>query len=217
MTSILKSIGLQFSYSNYATPCKHYQKGYCKLGESCKFKHEGIQKRKLCRHFLNGYCERGDDCGFRHGLFEDELKFSKSQENSQEEDESSQEESFESSQEEDENSQKESFEEESSQEEEESSQEEDESSQDDISGGDVIDSSNIIEHPKESSQDENINISRGDIIDANDNIEETYHWFNVPTNMIMFFAQTENDTQENIWIQIPKDYIPIYYIPTQIQ
>jgi len=54
------------------TPCRHYQRGYCRLGDKCGFSHtEGgpptRTKSSLCRHYERGLCLRGDTCFFAHG------------------------------------------------------------------------------------------------------------------------------------------------------
>jgi hypothetical protein len=59
--------------------CHFFQKGLCKNGASCKFKHEGLSainnashlsgvesKLPICSFFLRGVCKYGDECRFSH-------------------------------------------------------------------------------------------------------------------------------------------------------
>ncbi|PIA65629.1 hypothetical protein AQUCO_00100857v1 [Aquilegia coerulea] len=52
-------------------PCKHYLKGKCQQGDSCKFSHDCIPltKSEPCRFFACNKCLKGDDCPYDHELF----------------------------------------------------------------------------------------------------------------------------------------------------
>jgi len=65
--------------SKYRTRvCRHFNRGYCALGEGCSFIHTkamsgilddstiGLFRTKPCRHFQRGYCSRGSNCSFSH-------------------------------------------------------------------------------------------------------------------------------------------------------
>eukprot|EP00929_Paragymnodinium_shiwhaense_P001828 TRINITY_DN102038_c0_g1_i1.p1 TRINITY_DN102038_c0_g1~~TRINITY_DN102038_c0_g1_i1.p1 ORF type:complete len:388 (-),score=54.33 TRINITY_DN102038_c0_g1_i1:547-1710(-) len=83
------SNGMQNSSpSNHKTvPCRHFERGYCQMGDACNFLHKGAQpyaqpgvqsvgaapvsspgnyKRVPCRHFASGYCQLGEACNFLH-------------------------------------------------------------------------------------------------------------------------------------------------------
>ncbi|OCL12069.1 hypothetical protein AOQ84DRAFT_271286, partial [Glonium stellatum] len=59
--------------------CRFFQKGLCKSGASCRFKHDGPgaisdgsgssevrSERPVCSFFLKGICKHGDECRFSH-------------------------------------------------------------------------------------------------------------------------------------------------------
>jgi len=70
------------------TPCRHWARGHCRLGDACVFAHPAKRqsipvkveptrslgktsripsgKRQICRHFERGFCRLGDACGFLH-------------------------------------------------------------------------------------------------------------------------------------------------------
>jgi len=53
-------------------PCRHWAKGYCRLGNSCGFGHFGAPggatsiPKKKCWHWAKGMCSLGSRCGFLH-------------------------------------------------------------------------------------------------------------------------------------------------------
>eukprot|EP00746_Dinoflagellata_sp_MGD_P007772 gnl/MRDRNA2_/MRDRNA2_115453_c0_seq1.p1 gnl/MRDRNA2_/MRDRNA2_115453_c0~~gnl/MRDRNA2_/MRDRNA2_115453_c0_seq1.p1 ORF type:complete len:405 (+),score=64.99 gnl/MRDRNA2_/MRDRNA2_115453_c0_seq1:74-1288(+) len=59
-------------------PCRHWERGYCQLGMSCGFLHEGAEDVASmgesnamkgtvpCRHWEKGFCQLGMACGFLH-------------------------------------------------------------------------------------------------------------------------------------------------------
>ncbi|DBA01741.1 TPA: hypothetical protein N0F65_010151 [Lagenidium giganteum] len=60
-----------------ATLCRHFSRGYCSLGTSCRFAHEAVTvgtavgipiKTKPCVYFASGLCTRGDQCAFFHAV-----------------------------------------------------------------------------------------------------------------------------------------------------
>ena len=92
---VLETINPSVSCSEsekYKTPiCRHFEKGYCREGENCRFQHvkmpvyekEGIPiteeknvpvrysesekyETPICRYFEKGYCREGENCRFQH-------------------------------------------------------------------------------------------------------------------------------------------------------
>ncbi|RLN21381.1 hypothetical protein BBO99_00000221 [Phytophthora kernoviae] len=53
-----------------APACQNYQKGKCKRGAACRFRHiaapVGVAEVAVCRNFQNGTCMRGASCRFAH-------------------------------------------------------------------------------------------------------------------------------------------------------
>jgi len=59
-------------------PCRHWEHGFCQMGETCGFSHAGSggsggrgstivgPPRKLCRHWTKSGCWLGAKCGFLH-------------------------------------------------------------------------------------------------------------------------------------------------------
>merc|ERR1719204_2333466 len=61
-------------------PCRHFLRGRCNLGATCKFAHppelfgtqrgeDSPEKRgtRPCRHWARGHCSLGNKCSFKHG------------------------------------------------------------------------------------------------------------------------------------------------------
>lgn len=60
--------------------CRHFARGFCSLGETCRFAHvqgggqqaapsfniEAVKKTRPCLYFASGVCSRGDQCLFIH-------------------------------------------------------------------------------------------------------------------------------------------------------
>lgn len=48
--------------------CRHFARGFCKLGKDCTFAHSGTEgDMNRCRHYATkGFCQMGDKCGFSH-------------------------------------------------------------------------------------------------------------------------------------------------------
>jgi hypothetical protein len=45
--------------------CHHFQRGSCRFGDACNYKHDKSSKR-LCHAFAEGRCYRGDRCMYSH-------------------------------------------------------------------------------------------------------------------------------------------------------
>jgi cleavage and polyadenylation specificity factor subunit 4 len=43
--------------------CPYYEKGFCMLGNDCKFEHE---QKKICMDYFYGFCPNGPKCQFAH-------------------------------------------------------------------------------------------------------------------------------------------------------
>ena len=61
------------NYSNSKNICcYHYQRGYCRLGDHCKFLHQietsgpPVPHQRVCREFQLNNCKFGDKCRFKH-------------------------------------------------------------------------------------------------------------------------------------------------------
>lgn len=53
-------------------PCKYFQNGFCKSGDSCPYSHAGPTKNKkkeVCRYYLGDNCTKGDECPYLHETF----------------------------------------------------------------------------------------------------------------------------------------------------
>ena len=50
------------------TICRHWQRGFCKKGDTCTFAHGEEERRAptICKHWKTGSCKKGDKCAFTH-------------------------------------------------------------------------------------------------------------------------------------------------------
>ena len=49
--------------------CIYFQKGHCKNGAYCQYKHI----RRDCSYWVQGYCKKGDSCNFEHSISPDPM------------------------------------------------------------------------------------------------------------------------------------------------
>ncbi|KAJ3044102.1 hypothetical protein HDV00_003206 [Rhizophlyctis rosea] len=47
--------------------CVWYQRGFCRLGPQCRYKHT---RKAVCQAFLTGFCPKGDQCNLGHPKYE---------------------------------------------------------------------------------------------------------------------------------------------------
>jgi hypothetical protein len=62
--------GVPTTLPRSTNPCRHWQNGLCRLGQSCGFAHDPTVPQKFrttpCRHWVKGACRLGEACGFAH-------------------------------------------------------------------------------------------------------------------------------------------------------
>lgn len=78
-----KNIVLRRNHQNIPV-CRHFQRGPCRLGDTCKFQHPPrFEKNKhwpsfqICRHFVKGFCRLSNSCKFKHEEGPETQNFSK--------------------------------------------------------------------------------------------------------------------------------------------
>ncbi|XP_066560568.1 putative cleavage and polyadenylation specificity factor subunit 4-like protein isoform X2 [Amia ocellicauda] len=49
-----------------AAVCEFFNRGLCKKGSMCPFRHLRGEKSIVCKHWLRGLCKKGDQCEFLH-------------------------------------------------------------------------------------------------------------------------------------------------------